>query len=377
MPLPLGIGPLLVGTLCAANLAVAVEAAAPDSAKPPRYVIRTVAGTGSAGYAGDGGPAVRAALNNPYGLVRLPDQTLYFCDMGNHRIRKIDSAGTISTVAGSGERGYSGDHGPARAARLNEPYEIRVDPGGNLFFVEMQNHLVRKVEAKTGHISTVAGMGKPGFSGDGGPATNALLNQPHSVQLDAAGNIYICDIGNHRIRVVESKTGTIRTLAGTGKALPTSDGAGLEGTPLKGPRALDFDRAGDLWVALREGNALYKIDLRAGRIEHQAGTGEAGFSGNGGPALEAKLSGPKGLGAGPDGNIYFADTESHSIRRLNVRRQTIELVAGTGTRGDGPDGDPSTCHLARPHGIFVDGEGRIWVGDSENHRVRVITPFRE
>jgi streptogramin lyase len=172
------------------------------------------------------------------------------------------------------------------------------------------------------------------------------------------------------------KTGIITTFAGTGERAPTPDGAPIRGTPLRGPRAIDFDREGNLWLALREGNAVYKLDLRAGVIHHVAGTGEKGASGNGGPARQATLSGPKGIAVGPDRNVYIADTESHTIRMIDTRRGTIELVAGTGAAGDGPDGDPRACRLARPHGIFVDTDGSIFVGDTENHRVRRITRAR-
>src|SRR5213083_3274038 len=145
--------------------------------------IATVAGTGMAGDSGDGGPATAAALNNPYGLARGPDGALYICDMENHRIRRVAKDGTITTVAGTGKRGYSGDGGPALQADLNEPYEVRFDKTGNMFFVEMRNHIVRRVDGRTKIISTVAGTGKEGFSGDGGPATRAELRQPHSIQL--------------------------------------------------------------------------------------------------------------------------------------------------------------------------------------------------
>jgi streptogramin lyase len=290
----------------------------------------------------------------------------------NHVIRRIDRNGSISTVAGSGQKGYTGDGGPATRATLNEPYEVRFDKRGDMVFVERMNHVVRRVDAKTRVITTVAGSGVAGFSGDGAPARQATFNQPHSIQFDSAGALYVCDILNHRIRKIDMKTGLITTFAGTGEKNATPDGSKIAGTPLNGPRAIDFDGQGDMWLALREGNAVYRLDMKAGTIHHVAGTGKNGFTGNGGPAKLATLSGPKGLSVGPDRNVYLADTESHSIRMIDVRKQTIELIAGTGEKGDGTDGAPLACKMTRPHGIFVDRDGAIFIGDSESHRVRVI-----
>jgi streptogramin lyase len=344
--------------------------AADDAPVAPR--VETFAGTGTKGFSGDGGPADRAQLNNPFGIVRGPDGALYICDTDNHRVRRVAKNGTISTVAGAGTRGHSGDGGPATRAELNEPYEVRFDPAGNMVFVEMRGNVVRRVDAKTGAISTVAGTGKAGFAGDGGAATKAELNQPHSIQFDRDGNLYVCDIGNHRVRRIDARTAVISTFAGTGDRNPTPDGAKFAAAPLNGPRAIDFDKEGNLWLALREGNAVYRLDMKAGTVHHVAGTGKKGFTGNGGPAKQATLSGPKGVSIGPDGNVYLADTESHSIRMIDLKRGTLELVAGTGEKGDGPEGGPLRCRMSRPHGVFVDADGSVFVGDSEAHRVRVI-----
>src|SRR5689334_19634275 len=231
----------------------------------PAQQVKTIAGTGTPGFSGDGGPGTKAQINNPYGLVTGPDGALYFCEIGNHRIRRLDlKTNRISTVVGAGQKGYSGDGGPALEASLNEPYEIRFDRDGNIFFAEMQNHVVRRVDAQTRIITTVAGTGVAGFSGDGGPAAKAQLRQPHSIAFDAEGKLLICDIGNHRIRRVDLKSGTIETWSGTGERKPTPDGAPLAGTPLNGPRAITSGPDGNLYLVLREGNAVYRIDTRAG-----------------------------------------------------------------------------------------------------------------
>ena len=333
--------------------------------------VSTFAGTGAKGFSGDGGPAAAAQLNNPFAIARGPDGALYICDVDNHRIRRVTADGTISTYAGNGRRGYSGDGGAATAAALNEPYEMAWDAAGHLHFVERLNHLVRRVDAKTGVISTVAGNGQAGFAGDGGAAKAAQFNQPHSLAFDAAGDLFVCDIGNHRIRKLDLKTGTISTWSGTGEKKTAPDGSPVSGSALHGPRALVFAPDGKCYLALREGNAVLLLDPKTNTLKRVAGTGQSGFTGHGGPALDAKLAGPKCVGLDAAGNLYLADTESHSIRWLDAKRGTIELLAGNGAKGDGPDGDPSRCQLARPHGVFVDKDGSVFIGDSENHRVRV------
>ncbi len=312
---------------------------------------------------------LREPLNNPFGLSRGPDGDLYVCDTGNHCIRRIGGDGTVTTVAGTpGKSGYDGDGGPATAALCFEPYELRFDAAGDLVFVEMRNHLVRKVEMRTGTISTQAGTGEQGFAGDGGPAAEAQFNRPHSIGFAPDGRLFICDIGNHRLRAIDPESGRIETVAGTGERGPTSDGATLSPSlPLNGPRAIDFGPGGELWLALREGNALYRIDLEANTIHHVAGTGKKGFAGNGGPAEAAQLAGPKGVAVGPGGRVYMADTESHSIRAYDPATATLQLIAGDGKRGPGD-------RFARPHGVFVDADGTVWVGDSENHRIAAIRP---
>ncbi len=334
--------------------------------------IETIAGTGVSGATGDGGPAAKAQVGNPYGLTLGPDGALYVCEIDTHRIRRIDMAsGKISTVVGTGELGNSGDGGPATKAKVNEPYEVRFDKAGNMFFVDMKNANVRRVDARSGVISTVAGAGEIGFSGDGGPAAEATFKQPHSIAFDKAGDLYIADIGNQRIRKVSMKSGRVSTFAGTGEKLPTPDGAPVKGTPLKGPRAMAFASNGDMFLALREGNQVWRLDWNRQVWRHIAGTGEKGYQ-DGPDARKATLSGPKGIEVGPDRAVYIADTESHTIRRIDLETGAIATVAGDGSRHDGPDGDPLACGLARPHGVYVDSAGAVYIGDSENHRVRIV-----
>ncbi len=337
--------------------------------------VVTIAGNGTPAWSGDGGPAVRASIGGPFGVVIGPDGALYVCETENHAIRRVDlKSGNISTVVGTGQAGYSGDGGPATQATCREPYELRFDKSGNLFFVEMKNHVVRRVDHATCTITTLAGTGKPGFAGDGGPATKAQLNVPHSITLDAEGRVYIADIGNHRLRVVEPGSGQIRTLSGTGKKEPTPDGVPFANTPLNGPRTLDFDGRQTLYLALREGNSVFKMDLKEQLIHHLAGTGKSGYSGDGGPAKQALLAGPKGIALGPNGDIHLADTESHTIRVIRAATGVIETLVGDGKAGDGPDGDPRKCRLNRPHGVCVDATGLVYIGDSSNNKVRLLRP---
>ncbi len=330
--------------------------------------VRTLAGTGEARFSGDGGPASEASIAEPFGVVRGPDGAIWFCDLGNHRIRRIAPDGTVATVVGRGEAGNDGDGGHALAAAITEPYELRFNAAGDLFFVDMKAHVVRAVSGTDHTIRTVAGTGEAGFDGDDGPATAARMRQPHSIEFGPYGGLYVADIGNHRIRRIDLDTGTISTFGGTGGKNATQDGASLDGSDLFGPRAIAFDANGDMVLALREGNAVWRIDMRSRTLQHVAGTGEFGYDGDGGPAVAAKLAGPKGVAINETGDIYLADTESHTIRVIRGDGR-IETVLGDGTTHDGPDGDPFACGLARPHGVFAAG-GEVWIGDSDNHRVR-------
>ena len=328
-------------------------------------VVSTLVGTGTPGFSDQ-------QVNNPYGVIFGPDGALYFCDLDNQRIRRLDlRTRQMTTIAGNGVKGYAGDGGPATSASLNMPHEIQFDARRNLYIAERDNHVIRKVDGATGVISTFAGTNVAGFSGDGGPAAHAQLRQPHSIVIDRLGQLLICDIGNQRIRKVDISTGMIETYAGTGVAQPTPDGASVKGTPLNGPRTMVLDEKGDLYLALREGNAIYRIAAATQTLHHVAGTGKQGLSGDGGPARAAELAGPKGLAYG-SGTLYVADTENHVIRKIDLSSGIITTILGTGERGDGPETDPLKCRLSRPHGLTVDRSGVLYVTDSEAHRIRTV-----
>ena len=340
---------------------------------PP--AIETIAGTGSPGPVLSEGPATSFPVDQPFGVELGPGGRLFICEMARHRLLRLDlGSGRIDVVAGSGRKGHEGDGGPAAAASLDEPYEVRFDKDGNTYIVEMQGAVVRKVEARTGVIRTIAGTGEHGFSGDGGPAVKARLSNPHSIALDGTGGLFIADIGNHRIRRVDLETGTIETIAGNGaKELP-EEGKEATGRPLFGPRALAVS-GGALWIALREGHSVWRMDLKTRKLTRVAGTGKEGHQD--GPAREATFNGPKGIAFGPKGDLYVADTENQAIRRIDVAVGVVSTVAGTGpaTRGFGGDGGPATrAKLDRPHGVAVGPDGTVYIGDSENGRVRRVRP---
>jgi streptogramin lyase len=334
---------------------------------------------------GDGKPGLSdTQVNNPYGVTIGPDGALYFCDLDNQRIRRMDlTTKKVTIIAGNGEKAYKGDGGPATAASLAAPHELVFDTRGDLYIAERDNHVIRKIDMKTGIISTVAGTGVAGFGGDGGPGSKAQLRQPHSVIRDRDGTLLICDIGNHCIRRLHLDTGVIETWAGTGEQKPTPEGAKAKDAPLNGPRTMVQAPNGDIFLALREGNAIYRIDAKDQTLHTIAGTGETGYSGDNGPAINAKfggatttgnvarLAGPKGLAWAPGDILYVVDTESHAIRKIDLKSGIITTVLGTGVMGDGPESDPLQCKLNRPHAVWF-AAGTLYVADSEAHRIRTL-----
>ena len=335
------------------------------------WTITTIAGTGEFGFSGDGGPAVEAELRNLYGVAVDSAGNLYIADSRDHRIRKVDLTGTITTIAGTGEFGFGGDGGPAAAARLDFPYGVAVDSAGNLYIADAGNRRIRKIDS-TGTITTIAGTGEFGFSGDGGPAVEAEIRSPRGVAVDSAGNLYIADAGNRRIRKIDS-TGTITTIAGTGEFGFSGDGGPAAAARLDFPYGVAVDSAGNLYIADAGNRRIRKIDS-TGTITTIAGTGEFGFSGDGGPAVEAEIRSPRGVAVDSAGNVYIADSRDHRIRKVDSTG-TITTIAGTGEFGFSGDGGPAAvARLAFPYGVAVDSAGNLYIADTLNRRIRKLTP---
>ena len=333
--------------------------------------ITTVAGTGERGYGGDGGSAVEARLNGPSGVAVDSKGNLYIADRENHRIRRVDGAGTITTVAGTGERGYSHSEngGPAVAARLNLPWDLAVDEAGNLYIADTRNRRIRRVDV-AGRITTVAGNGGVGFGEGGGPAVRQSLNYPVDVAVDGAGNLYIADSDQHRIHRVDA-SGIITTVAGNGEGGFSGDGGPAVRARLASPNGVAADGAGNLYIADRLNQRIRRVDA-TGTITTVAGIGWSGYSGNGGPALEVRLRLPSGVAVDGAGNLYIADSGNHRIRRVDPRG-TITTAAGIGKSGYSGDGGPAAgAWLHTPEGLAVDKTGNLYIADSGNHRIRRV-----
>jgi DNA-binding beta-propeller fold protein YncE len=339
------------------------------------WIITTAVGAGERGFAGDGGPAAQALLNGPFDVGFDPQGNLYFSDTFNHRIRRVDGrTAVITTIAGNGAAGYSGDGGPAVAAMFNEPYGIAVDRAGNVYVADRHNHCVRRVDGASGVVTTVAGNGAAGYAGDGGPATRAGLVEPNGLGFDPAQQrLFVADVADHRVRVVDLATGMIATFAGTGEGAHTGDGGPANAASVFGARAVKAAADGTVYILERQGSTLRAVDPRTGVIAVVAGTGARGYSGDGGPARAAVFDAPKEFALDPAGDILVVDTESHAIRRIDAATGVVETIAG-GHKGSEGDGGPATAAgLGRPHGAAVGPDGAIYVGDTENHRIRKLT----
>ena len=334
--------------------------------------ISTAAGNGSYGYSGDGGAATSAKLSQPYGVAVDSAGNIYIADEGNYSIRKVTvSTGKISTVAGTGTQGSIGDGGAATSAGLSQTFGVAVDSAGNIYIADIDNQRIRKVDT-AGKISTVAGNGTYGYSGDGGAATSAELHSPYGVAVDSAGNIYIADSGNSRIRKVDASTGKISTVAGDGTLGYSGDGGAATSAELYLPQGMTVDSAGNIYIADYYNNRIRKVDT-SGNISTVAGDGTLGYSGDGGAATSAELYDPSGVAVDSAGNIYIADEYNHRIRKVEASTGKISTVAGNGTGGYSGDGSAATsAELYYPHSVAVDSAGNIYIADDGNNRIRKV-----
>lgn len=334
--------------------------------------ITTIAGAGLSSPPNNNGPALQANLDNPVGIARDATGNLYVSEMMSHSIRKISSSGTITALAGAGTAGYAGDGGPADSARLNLPHAIVADASGNLWIADTGNNRVRKIGAND-TITTVAGTGTSSFAGDGGPALNAQLDKPSGMTLDKSGNLYIADAANHRIRKI-TQAGTVSTIAGNGVQGFSGDGGSALAAALNQPSSIAFDTIGNLFIADAGNNRIRKIDT-SGIISTVAGTGVAGHSGDGAPALAAKLNFPSGVALDRFGNIFVADTYNNRVRSIEAASGNIFNVAGNGIFGFSGEGSPAAyAQMKHPLGVTVDTAGNIYITDTGNNCLRKVTP---
>jgi sugar lactone lactonase YvrE len=326
-----------------------------------------VAGTGK-GVTGV--PAIEAQLKAPFGVDIDRAGNLFVVELAGQRVLRIDGKGILTVHAGTGQKGDRGDGGPAHRAEFNGMHSLAVTANGDLYLADTWNNRVRRIEAATGKISTVAGTGQKGYAGDGGPADQAQFGGIYCVALDPKQeHLYLADLDNRRIRRVHLATGVVATVAGNGQKGVPRDGGDARAEPLVDPRAVAVDRKGNVYILERGGHALRVVDA-AGTIRTVAGTGRAGAGGDGGPALQAGLRGPKHLCIDRDDNVLIADTDNHVIRRYLPAEGKIVHVAGAGKKGTGGvGGPPRDLELNQPHGVFLHPSGELYIVDSHNDRV--------
>lgn len=355
-------------------------------------IITTVAGTGVEGNSGIGGTATAAQLEEPTCAVTDSSGNLYIGDAQTNTIRKVAATtGIITNFAGTGAAGYSGDGGPAIAASMYAPTGCVLDAVGDLYFSDDANNVVRKITASTGIITTVAGNGfgtqpynEGAYAGDGGPATSAELNKPFGLVLDAAGDLFISDTSNQRVREVSASTGVITTVAGKGTYGNTGAGGLATQAEIANPEQLAVDGAGNLYIAEQGGCVIAKVNLAAGTLTIIAGNGAPGdptgtgmyVTGDGGPALQSPLSSPQGVALNAAGNLFIADSNGARVREVNMTTGIITTVVGStvGFAGDG--GAPAKAKLHNPWGLYVDPDGDLYIADYYNGAVRKVTGLR-
>ena len=331
-------------------------------------IINTIAGNGIAGFSGDGGSATSAKLHSAYGVAIDRIGNVYIADWLNNRIRKVDTSGIITTIAGNGIGGYGGDGGPADSAKLYQPYGVAVDDTGNVYISDNYNLRIRKVNT-SGIISTIAGTGVLGHSGDGGPATAAKLNSPIGIAVDHSGNIFVADGNNYCVRKINT-LGIITTIAGIGGVTGYSgDGGPADSAKLTFVGDVAVDTIGNVYIADYTNDVIRKVNT-LGIISTIIGTGSAGFSGDGGPATAAELEGPSGVIVDKTGNVYVTDFHNNRIRKIDTSG-IITTIAGTGTAGFSGDGGPAiAAQLNNPSDLVIDDNGNLIIADLYNNRIR-------
>jgi sugar lactone lactonase YvrE len=333
-------------------------------------IITTVAGKGTAGFYGDGGKADTSKLYHPTGVAINASGNVYIADFDNNRIRMVSPSGIISTFAGNGIAGYSGDSDSAKYAELYNPQGVAIDAAGNVYIADEGNQRIRMVNT-AGIISTFAGNGILGYSGDGGQATAAEFDYPAGVACDASGNVYIADIYNNCIRKVNT-VGIITTIAGNGSAAYAGDGGNATAAELFFPQGVACDASGNVYIA-DEANQRIRMVNTAGIISTFAGNGSEGYSGDGGQAWQAELYNPYGVACDASGNVYIADISNQRIRRVNSFG-IIRAIAGKGIQGySGDGGQSTTAELNDPQGLAIDAVGNLYIADSGNNRIRMVT----
>jgi hypothetical protein len=339
-------------------------------------IMTTIAGTHVAGYTGNGGPATNARIYHPNQITLDGAGNVYIAETDNHVVRMINPAGIISLVAGNHTLGYSGDGGPATAAQLNAPIAVRFDNAGNMYIPTMGDNRIRKVDA-AGNITTVAGSGVSGFSGDGGTADTAKFDGPFCLAFDAHGDMFVADLYNNRIRKIDMTTNIVSTVAGTGAGAYTGDGGPATAATIYNPIDLAFDKAGNMYIAEITSSVIRKIDT-AGVITTITGNGIAGYTGDGGPASAAMLRYPYALCLDTADNVYISDNGNSCIRRINAATGVITTVAGCGSPGYSGDGGPATtAELYNSGGVVTDAAGVIYIADFGNNVVRKVGPAPE
>ncbi len=328
-------------------------------------VLELVAGAQAKGADPTGGE-----LRAPFGMDADRNGNLLIVELTGQRVRRLDSSGRLSTIAGTGEKGSGGDGGPASRAQFNGMHNLAVAPGGDIFIADTWNRRVRRIDGRTGIITTIAGTGAKGFSGDGGPADRAECGDIYCVAMDVPRNrLLLADLDNRRVRVVTLDDGKMGTLAGNGGRGAPADGSPAKESPLMDPRAVAGDAAGNVYVLERGGHSLRVVDPQ-GRIHTVAGTGRKGPAADDVAARQATFNGPKHLCVDGHGDVIIADAENHVIRKLLVRQRRVIRVVGTGKQGRaGVGGPPKDAELDRPHGVFADSSGTLYIVDSGNDRI--------